>query len=113
MTEDPKLLLTNALSNLAAALESISSKCTEACPELCTEVAHADSEPDCESAADEILEAQRRIQEFLNAFNCKCALGPAKFMCACGRRYEVKDATNIMCTAPDRKEVQKYTEVKG
>lgn len=65
--QNTELLLTNALSSLSAALENISSKCTPECPENCTEIAHPDSEPDCEGAADEILEAQRRIQEFLNA----------------------------------------------
>ena len=67
MTEEKaRQLLRSAISNLTAALESISSKCTDECPSGCQEIAHADSEPDCESAADEILEAERRIKEYLN-----------------------------------------------
>lgn len=58
-------LLYSASANLRAALEYISSKCTDECPENCTEVAHADSEPDCEAAADEMMDAERKIKEYI------------------------------------------------
>lgn len=60
-------LLDSASSNLEAALSMLSDSCNNNCPDNCVEVAHAENgaEIEVEAAADEILDALRKISEYI------------------------------------------------